>query len=111
MTTDSLSLFCYVRGDDGGKHFKVDIDKAKTVSDLREVIKDKKKPRFDDIPADSLFLWNVSVPINRDLENGVEALNLLENDALSAGRILSDIFPDLGKNCIHVVIDRYSGEL
>ena len=111
LQSTTLTLFCYLRGDHYTQTFPVEIDKEKSAGYLKEVIKEKKRPKFDNLPADSLFLWNVSVPINRDLINGVEALNLLEDDALSPSRILTDIFPDLEKDCIHFVIDQYSGEL
>ena len=114
MTTDSLSLFCYVRGDDGGEPFKIDIDKSKTVSDLRKAVKEETKPKFDDIPANSLVLWKVSVPITKNLKNEVEALKLVDDDKLQSTDGLSDIFSDLAKRRIHVIIDRprsSSGEL
>ena len=106
MTIDSLSLFCYVRGDDGGEPFKVDIDKEETVSHLRKVIKENKKPRFDDIPADTLSLWKVSLQFSENLKNEVESLNLVDGGRLMPVEKLSKIFSDMEKKRVHVVVDR-----
>lgn len=58
--SNTLELNCWVLGDDPNRVFAVEISSSKTVSFLKEVIKDKKKPVFDDIAADSLHLWMVS---------------------------------------------------
>ena len=45
------------------KHcFTIKIDAAKNVSTLKESIKEEKKPAFDDVVADALTLWRVSMP-------------------------------------------------
>ena len=108
----TMKIYCYVRGDIPVNTFTLDIDAHESVYQLKKAIKERKRPRFDDIPAAKLILWKVSLPINRDLKNGVKALNLLEDDSLNSHEILSDIFPDLEKICVHVLIDRpRSGEL
>jgi Crinkler effector protein N-terminal domain len=119
MTTDSrslesamLTLFCYLRGDDYRQVFPVEINKGKSASHLKEAIKEKKRPKFDDIPADSLALWKVSVKYTEDLKNEVEALNLVDGNKLRPLEELSSIFSDLEGKRVHVIIDRpYSGEL
>ena len=97
--------FCYT--------FIINIKEDETVSPLRNAIKEKKRPEFDDIPASSLSVWKASVPVNRNLENCVEALNLVDDDALFSYEILSDIFSsDLKSKSVHIIIDRpHSGEL
>ena len=102
-----------MRDDDCKQAFEVEIGKAKSVSALREVIKEKTRPKFDDIPAASLSLWKASVPINRDLKKYVEALNLVDDDSLYSYEILSDIFSSgLERRSVHIIIDRpHSGEL
>jgi hypothetical protein len=110
----TLTLFCYVRGDKGKQITNVEVDKAPFVADLKAAIKERYRPRFDDIPSDSLILWKFSVLINKDLKNVVEARNLLKVDSLDDGhKILSEIFPSaLEKNSVHIIIDRpHSGEL
>ena len=113
MSTDSLqstmlTLVCYVRGDDHDHVFEVKINKTESVAALKDAIREKKSPDFDGI---SLRLWKASVPITRDLKKDVDALNLLDHDSLPYG-ILSDIFPDLEKKSVHIIIGRpQSGEL
>ena len=58
--SDTLNLNCWVLGDDPKRIFPVKIAKRKTVGGLKDAIKDKKKPEFDDYAADSLDLWKVS---------------------------------------------------
>ena len=107
-----LKLFCYVRGDNYSNTFIVNINEDETVADLRKAIKEKKRPQFDDVPADSLSLWKASVLIDRDLKESVEALNLVEGDSLCVYETLSDIFSSgLEKRCVHIIINRpLSGE-
>ncbi|KAK3843871.1 MAG: hypothetical protein J3R72DRAFT_102512 [Linnemannia gamsii] len=61
MADNLLTLFCLVDGD--SVPFSVDIDTSKTVDHLKDAIKTKKAPRFDDVAADELTLWRVSIPL------------------------------------------------
>src|ERR1700680_1715292 len=55
-----LKLNCIVLGDNPRRIFPVDIERTEIVGDLKEVIKDKKRPEFDHIATDHLELWKVS---------------------------------------------------
>jgi len=44
----------------------VDVSKDLLVGDLKDRIKTKKAPRFDDIAADELVLWKVNIPGDRE---------------------------------------------
>ncbi|CAG8645535.1 5837_t:CDS:2, partial [Paraglomus occultum] len=57
----SVTLFCLVHGDPTERAFPVDIEQNKTVGHLRDKIKKKKRPEFDDIAADKLILWAVEI--------------------------------------------------
>jgi hypothetical protein len=57
-----LELNCWVLGDDPDHVFTVKITGTENVSALKEEIKNKKRPVFDHIPADSLKLWKVGDP-------------------------------------------------
>ena len=63
-----LNLNCYLRGDPRNCAFAVHINDDKTVSKLRDAIKEEIRPKFDNVPANELVLWKNSVPINRDLK-------------------------------------------
>ena len=108
-----LRLLCYLRGDDRSNAFVVNIDEDEFVADLRKAIKERKSPKFNDIPANSLTLWKASVPYSLNLKKEVEALNLVDDDSLHPPDILSEIFSSgLKSNSVHIIIDRpHSGEL
>jgi hypothetical protein len=74
----------WVFGEHPTRIFPVEIDPDKNVGGLKEAIKEKKKPAFDDITADSLDVWNVSIPIDEDtkLQAKVEGLRLHERKPL-----------------------------
>ena len=59
MTTDMLTLFCWILGDNPQRVFHVEIASSKTVDDLKDAIK-METHRFDRIDADALRLWKVS---------------------------------------------------
>lgn len=49
--------------------FSVKVDPSATVYDLKKLVKAAKQPQFDDIPADELRLFSVSIPYNRMAAN------------------------------------------
>ncbi|KAG0199074.1 hypothetical protein BGX28_007600 [Mortierella sp. GBA30] len=73
-----FKLFCLVNGEAVSNAFPVKIPSDETIGDLKKLIKAEKSPDFDDITADRLTLWHVSVPIAEDDEEAhvsLEALN------------------------------------
>jgi hypothetical protein len=62
----TLKLLCWVQGDDHDQAFPLNVVGSKTVSYLREVIKEK-RPAFDRVSADALILWKVSSSHLREL--------------------------------------------
>jgi hypothetical protein len=101
-----LNLNCWVLGEDSTRIFPVEIDGAKNVGALKKAIKEEMKPTFDHITADSLDVWNVSIPIDEDanLEAQVKNLRLHEKKPLWALKGLLKIFSDLDKETLHVVV-------
>jgi Crinkler effector protein N-terminal domain len=65
------------------RYFDVEISKAKNVFALKELIKEKDKPRFDNIPAGSLYLWETSILLNRNLVDEVKRLNLNDTNGVT----------------------------
>jgi hypothetical protein len=63
-----LELNCLVLGDDPSHVFTIEIADSKNVSALKELIKEKKKPVFDHVPADALNIFRVSFAVNDDLD-------------------------------------------
>ena len=48
--------------------FQVTLGRTKSIADLKEGIREKKKPAFDHVPADTLVLWKVSVRVDSNLK-------------------------------------------
>ncbi|PKK57326.1 hypothetical protein RhiirC2_798237, partial [Rhizophagus irregularis] len=73
------------------------------VSHLKDAIKAKKSPVFDNIPADELKLWKV--PISDDHVDPLSNLSLEDSEELLAIRKISKYFPDsLPEEHIHVLV-------
>ena len=73
--SDVLGLNCLVFGESRNSVFPVKIPSTETVGTLKEAIKDKKRPLFDSVPADTLILWKVSVLFEKNLEESLEKFN------------------------------------
>ncbi|KAG0004843.1 hypothetical protein BGZ65_012559 [Modicella reniformis] len=58
----TLNLFCLFEGQSIWKTFSVDIDADEYVGCLKDAIKAKMTPEFDNIDANKLILWKVSIP-------------------------------------------------
>ena len=109
MTDNLLNLFCLVDGEGTSNAFFVKVASADTVGDLKKLIKTEKAPRFDDVAADELTLWRVSIPDNNDYDEIPVVLDNVIKDQkeLRATRKLSDVWKDKPpKETIHVIIQR-----
>ncbi|KAF9974932.1 hypothetical protein BGZ75_000672, partial [Mortierella antarctica] len=82
---NKMTLFCLMDGESLSKAFSIKIHLDDTVDDLKKLIKTEQAPAFDNLTANSLTLWKVSVPISDDDEE--EAPFLL--DALSEKKKLN----------------------
>ncbi|KAK5809582.1 hypothetical protein F5H01DRAFT_381910 [Linnemannia elongata] len=110
MTDDHLTLFCLVDGEATSNAFSVKIPSTDTVDDLKDHIKTKKSPEFDDVAADKLTLWRVSIPDDEDHDEIPVVLDnviIKDQKKLRATRELSDVWKDKPpKGTIHVIIRR-----
>ncbi|KAI7826478.1 hypothetical protein BC939DRAFT_111021 [Gamsiella multidivaricata] len=106
MADNHLSLFCLVDGD--STPFSVDIDPSKTVDHLKDAIKIKKTPRFDDVAADELTLWRVSIPVVPPKERKPVVLTEIPSSTeLDPTDDLSDVFKETPpKKTIHIIVQR-----
>ena len=107
-----LLLNCWVLGDDSTRIFPVKIDRDENIGTLKDAIKEKKKPAFDHITADSLDVWNVSIPIDGDtnLQAQVKNLKVLDTRSLLPVQKLSDIFRNVVEKYLHVIVRTSTGE-
>ncbi|KAG2100178.1 uncharacterized protein F5147DRAFT_813356 [Suillus discolor] len=100
-----LKLNCIVLGDDPRHIFPVNIERTKTVGDLREVIKDKTKRQFDDVDAHCLELWKVDLPVNETIEHNLNNLTLDPMKSLSPVDEMVKIFPNAPPHkYLHIII-------
>ncbi|KAG0325768.1 hypothetical protein BG004_003121 [Podila humilis] len=63
MTDNVLTLFCLVDGEATSNAFSIKMPSSDTVNDLKDLIKTKQSPDFDDIVANKRNLWCVSIPV------------------------------------------------
>ncbi|KAG0248702.1 hypothetical protein BG011_009994, partial [Mortierella polycephala] len=79
-----------------------------TVDNLKDLIKTKKAPRFDDVSADELKLWRVNVPVIAADKHIAIVLNEIESKTeLVLTDNLSDVFEEKPpKKTIHIIVQR-----
>jgi hypothetical protein len=115
MTNKNLTVYCLVDGESTMNAFPVPISSAETVGDLKDKIKTEKAPEFDDIAADELNLWKVSIPDDDDVLIVLD--NQPEKTQLNATRKLFGVFKteleknkntNLPENTIHIIVRRTS---
>ena len=86
-----MSLLCLFLGDQVKNRFEISIKKHRTVSRLREAIKNKNKNDLKDIDARQLDLWKVAVPT--DHEN--DKLELLNSKSYDQIKVQEDLGGEL----------------
>ncbi|KAG0278380.1 hypothetical protein BGZ96_002407, partial [Linnemannia gamsii] len=110
MTDNILNLNCLVDGLPTSRAFSIKISYADTVGDLKDLIKTKQTPGFDDITVDQFNLWSVSIPDDDDDDEVPVVLdNVITKDQkkLKATRELSCVWRHKPpKGSIHVIVQR-----
>ena len=103
-----FDLNCLIRGEDRKHIFSIEISDDKTVSALKDFIKDKKRPVFDHIPADSLVVWKASIRIDQNLKKSVDNLVLEDENSLMPDEDLADVFDHQlpAKKHVHIIVDQ-----
>jgi Crinkler effector protein N-terminal domain len=89
--TNTLELNCLVLGQESSHIFLIRILENKTVYDLKEVVKDKKRRMFQDVDANDLQLFKVSIPVNNELD-GILADFQPQNDPTNSVQKLSAVW-------------------
>ncbi|KAF9921611.1 hypothetical protein BGZ67_000357, partial [Mortierella alpina] len=93
--TSTITLFCLVAGETTSHAFPVKVSFDDTVGDLKKLIKIEKAHDFNDIDANSLTLWKVSVPVSDDEEEAPFRLDALsEKKKLNPRNDISAVFGD-----------------
>ncbi|KAF9287535.1 hypothetical protein BGZ68_001691 [Mortierella alpina] len=108
MTDNHLTLFCLVEGESTSNAFPVEIEPSKTIGELKKLIKTEQAPAFDDITANSLTLWKVSLSIPNDEEDTSITLDAFsDKKKLRPTDDVSDVFNEKPpKKTIHIIVQR-----
>lgn len=106
----TIRLVFWVFGDDCDRTTSVGIALDKDIGDLKEAIKEKKKPAFEHVDAHALDLWKVSVPFDQNFEQKLDALDLTQRP-LPGWRKLSSLFSQKPDDCLDIVVKVPDGEL
>ena len=76
--SDFVTFFGLVYGEPSRRAFPVKIERGESVGVLKKLVKEEKKPMLDHLPADTLDLWKVNIPVaddeatqNPDLSNAI----------------------------------------
>ncbi|KAG0163073.1 hypothetical protein DFQ29_003427, partial [Apophysomyces sp. BC1021] len=102
------SLICLVDGEPLDNAFSVEIEPTANVDQLKKRIKIKKSPEFDDIDANKLTLWHVSIPyIPANGDNIIQIDSLDSKEQLHPISQISDIFEHMLPNrTVHIIVQR-----
>ncbi|KAG0244616.1 hypothetical protein BG011_002889, partial [Mortierella polycephala] len=103
MTDNHLTLFCLVDGE--LTPFPVEIASTKTIGGLKDAIKTKKANHFQDVDADELTLWRVSIPVVPKKERKeISLADVPSKEELDETDDLSDVFEETPpKKTIHII--------
>ncbi|KAF8079189.1 hypothetical protein FPV67DRAFT_1604454 [Lyophyllum atratum] len=102
-----LSLNCLVFRQALKNLVIIDILDTKNVADLRKLIKKETSPHFDNVPANQLDLFKVSIPLSDDDDSLTASFGSLRLDEQILGRPwlkLSQVFGDIHDDHVHVIV-------
>ncbi|KAF9165642.1 hypothetical protein DFQ26_009654 [Actinomortierella ambigua] len=108
MTDNHITLFCLVDGQPTSNAFPVEIESNKTIGHLKDLIKVKKTPRFDDIAAAELILSHVSHPVIAANRHQLVLLSAIESPReLVPTENIADVFTEPPPTqTIHILVQR-----
>ncbi|KAG9064679.1 hypothetical protein KI688_002937 [Linnemannia hyalina] len=105
----NLILFCLVDGLPSSRAFEIEVSETRTVAHLKDLIRAKQSPTFNDITGDQLTLWRVSIPVLPANKHRPIFLNEFLESAteLSPATRLSKVFPEeLPEETVHIIVQR-----
>ncbi|KAI1311546.1 hypothetical protein EDD11_003462, partial [Mortierella claussenii] len=107
MAANTLTLFCVISGGLASNAFPVQISSDETVGVLKNAIKANQTPAFDNIDANDLVVWCVTIPVDEDADDEIiTAAKVNAKRLLKGTATLSRAFNDLKKDTIHIIIER-----
>jgi len=102
----AFDLNCCILGDDDPRRvFSVRIAATESVSTLRKAIKDEKRPAFDHIPAHTLILWSVSIPVDKSFKDSLNDFEPADEESLLPVDRLSEVFVNVPEERrLHIIV-------
>jgi hypothetical protein len=105
MMSNTVTIFCLVQGHSAEQAFPVHISKSSFVGDLKDSIKERMSPEFDNLTANSLELWKVNIPSE---ETAIQQFVLEENrvsvQKLNSTIEIEEYFPAPARRHIHIMV-------
>ncbi|RIA90852.1 hypothetical protein C1645_768727 [Glomus cerebriforme] len=112
-----ITLFCLIQCDNPNKKtiFEVEIEKNKSISELKNIIKKKKHSNFANLGADELELWKVDIPFNEpndkfnilDTRPHASIKEELEGEVLDGTKEIAEYFSGyLANEHINIIVQR-----
>ncbi|KAF9310445.1 hypothetical protein BG003_008544 [Podila horticola] len=104
-----ITLFCLQNGESASSVFPVNLSPDDSIGNLKKLIKTEKAPEFDDIAADKLTLWRVSIPITDGDELPILLDNVADKDKKKLRPVtrLSKVFPaNIPEETINIIVQR-----
>ncbi|EGO24258.1 hypothetical protein SERLADRAFT_467257 [Serpula lacrymans var. lacrymans S7.9] len=98
------TLNCWVHGEDVEKIFTVNISSSETVSDLKDVIKNKNSLQFRNLDASGLDLYSICLPDDEQLEGSLSRWDHSEERKLNGRYKLSAISPDSKEGVWFIIV-------
>jgi hypothetical protein len=106
----TLTLNCWMHGNDVSQVFPIKITQSETFSTLKKAIKDEKKPELDHVAAGSLKLWNVNIPIGRDLQEALASVDLQAESMSSVDDLVAVFSVQPPRKRLHIVVQPHVGK-
>ncbi len=89
--------------------FAIEIDSNKSISYLKEIIKESQKPFFDNVPTKDIKLWKVEIC---DDDDELSNISLQDRDELFGSRSINDYWTRMPpKRHIHVIISSLTSNI
>lgn len=108
MADNRLSLFCLVDEEPTSNAFTLSMSATATVGGLKKVVKAEKALDFEDVDANDLAVWRVSIPVTDDDDEVPISLSSFgEKNKLGPATRNSKVFSeDFPEETIHIIVQR-----
>ena len=101
----TFDLNCWIFNEDHTSVFPIEVDRTKTIGNLKNAIKVDQHIAFQHVDPRNLDIWMVSILIDPSLKQNFDKLGLQNEPPLLPGAKLSKVFSDEPKDeHVHIVV-------